>query len=123
MFLTKMKEARLKRTTLVKMIQKHKNIHLKYLDAYQFSKNTPLETWIRSNKLSKSKFVISHTSDVLRLLTLWKYGGTYLDLDVIVIKNLNSTNYACPESQNIVNGAIFSLDKQRGKEIVSLCIE
>lgn len=123
MFLTKTKEVRLNHTLLVKSLQKHSNVRFKYLNAYEFSKNTPLEAWILSDKLAESKFLISHTSDVLRYLTLWKFGGTYLDLDVIVVKNFNLTNYACPEDEKIINSAILNLDKVRGREIASLCIE
>jgi lactosylceramide 4-alpha-galactosyltransferase len=50
-----------------------------------FSK-TPLEKWDFGAAMASSSWPTEHSSDILRLLTLWKYGGTYLDLDVIILK-------------------------------------
>ena len=88
-----------------------------------YSKDTPLEAWLRSGKLEKSGFRLTHTSDVLRFLTLWKYGGLYLDLDVIVVKSLRSNNFACIEQGDYVNAAILGLDTSLGKKVASLCLE
>lgn len=65
--------------------------------------------------MQASKFVVSHTSDVLRYLMLWRYGGTYLDTDVIVRKKLDSVppNFACQDVANHVNGAILNFDNSR----------
>lgn len=41
-----------------------------------------------NGRIELSKYARSHASDVLRYLTLYKYGGIYLDLDVIVVKSL-----------------------------------
>jgi lactosylceramide 4-alpha-galactosyltransferase len=56
---------------------------------------------------------VAHLSDVLRLLTLWKYGGTYLDLDVIVQKQLDSIpeNYVGMEFANSVCNCVINVDK------------
>jgi mannosyltransferase OCH1-like enzyme len=29
---------------------------------------------------------VVHASDILRYITLWKYGGTYLDMDFVIRK-------------------------------------
>lgn len=81
----------------------------------EFSAKTPLEDFVRSGLLQKAKFVVSHTSDVLRLLVLWKYGGTYLDMDMIVKKPVDSvpSNYACNEIGNALNGAILNLEQSK----------
>lgn len=39
--------------------------------------------------MEKSTAPIVHMSDVLRFVTLWRYGGIYLDLDVIVLRNFD----------------------------------
>ncbi|GLG95320.1 uncharacterized protein GBIM_02311 [Gryllus bimaculatus] len=44
---------------------------------------TPLQGWLASGALRASRWPVVHASDVLRFLLLWKYGGTYLDLDVL----------------------------------------
>lgn len=62
------------------------NINFNYLNLTQYAKGTPLEEFMMSGKLESSSYVISHTSDVLRYLSLWKFGGTYLDLDTVMLK-------------------------------------
>ncbi len=37
------------------------------------------------------RYLVSHASDVLRFLLLWRYGGTYLDMDQIFVKALPTT--------------------------------
>jgi hypothetical protein len=43
---------------------------------------------------------VVHASDVLRYLTLWKYGGTYLDMDFVIRKWVHNirlqTSAICP---------------------------
>lgn len=123
LFLTQAKEVYLNKTLLVVSLLQYENIYFKFLNLRDFSKGTPLESFILSEKLQTSKFVLSHTSDVVRYLILWKYGGTYLDLDVIVVKHVDLSNYACSEDEYYVNGAILNFDTKRGREIASLCIE
>jgi lactosylceramide 4-alpha-galactosyltransferase len=97
------------------------NIHLNRLDLRELSTGSPLEGFIESDRLHDSKFIVSHSSDVLRLLMLWKYGGTYLDLDVIVRKRLDSvkTNFVCDDVGNIVNGAVMNfVNTKAGRVLV-----
>lgn len=120
MFVSKTRFVRLKHSLLIDMLTKYQNVHFKYLRIEHFAKNTPLESWFRAEELAKSKYEIAHTADILRLLTLWKYGGTYLDLDVIVAKGVKMTNFACAEDNKVVNNAILSLDKRNGKKIAAM---
>lgn len=99
----------------LKIVLSFSNVNVNFLDLHEFAKNSPLETFIESGKLQSAKFVVSHTSDVLRLLVLWKYGGHYLDSDVIVKKNLDSlpSNSACDDTYETVNGAVLNLDHSK----------
>ena len=38
--------------------------------------------------MKASSYKVVHTSDVLRLLLIYLYGGLYLDLDYVVINDL-----------------------------------
>ncbi|XP_077490337.1 lactosylceramide 4-alpha-galactosyltransferase-like [Amblyomma americanum] len=51
---------------------------------------TPLESWYRSRNWTRGPYGIEDLSDGIRLAVLWKRGGTYLDLDVIVLKDLSA---------------------------------
>lgn len=115
----------LQMTPELKSVMTYPNVFIYYLDVKEFSASTPMEEFIRSKKLAKSNFKIEHTSDVLRLLVLWKYGGTYLDTDMIVKKSFEAVkpNFACVQDEFYVNGAILSFDQMKGKHLSSLFME
>ena len=62
------------------------NVHLWKLDIKRHFSKTPLEKWDFQAAIKSSLWPKEHSSDVLRILTLWKYGGTYLDLDFVILK-------------------------------------
>lgn len=119
-FLTPQYHVKLNSTSLTDILQDLKNIHFVYLNIKNFSKNTPLEQWVETDKLSNSKYVVSHTSDILRYLVLYKYPGLYLDMDVITTypsSQINSSNFACAESTKYLNGAVLKLTDITGRKI------
>lgn len=97
----------------------YSNVHLTYSNIKDFSKNSPLEAWFRRGAVLKSDHIVEHESDILRILALWKYGGTYFDLDVVVKKPVNSigSNFACIEDGGLINSAVLNLDSKLGKSI------
>ncbi|KAG8306134.1 hypothetical protein J6590_055107 [Homalodisca vitripennis] len=62
------------------------NVRLRHLPMDLYFQDSPLAEWYSSGILRTSRWPRSHASDILRYLTLWKFGGIYLDLDVVVIK-------------------------------------
>lgn len=73
-------------SAVVKQLLTYDNVRVMHLDFEKYVVGTPLEAWYRGGALKRSRWPRSHASDVLRFLTLWKYGGTYLDLDVVVTR-------------------------------------
>lgn len=73
-------------STVINTLNTYRNINLRYIDFKRYSDKTPLQDFVRSNTIFTSHWPVSHTSDLLRFLTLWKFGGTYLDLDVVLMK-------------------------------------
>ena len=61
------------------------------------SKLAPL--W-QENLIQTSTYLVSHLSDVLRFLILHNFGGTYLDLDALILQKLPeaSKNFVGRES-------------------------
>lgn len=103
----------------------YKNVRILHLDYSKYTNNTPLEDLYKYGKIESSSFPQSHASDVLRYLTLFKYGGIYLDLDVIVVKSLEDLepNYAGVESEwnvaaGILNFAPYGLGKYYARQCV-----
>jgi hypothetical protein len=62
------------------------NVRIWKLVISDYIKGTPLETWDVMGKILSSRWPLSHASDILRFITLWKYGGTYLDMDFVFRK-------------------------------------
>ncbi|TRY75690.1 hypothetical protein TCAL_04785 [Tigriopus californicus] len=78
---------------------------------------TPLEHWWREEfQFTTSIWRTIHLSDVTRLAFLWKYGGLYLDLDVIVLQPLLdlSSNFIGIQhfsSEDGVNTAVMRFER------------
>jgi hypothetical protein len=70
----------------VKQMLSYSNVRIWKLDISEYIKGTPLENWDFMGKVKSSRWPIVHSGDILRYLTLWKYGGTYLDLDFVILK-------------------------------------
>lgn len=51
-------------------------------------------------------------SDFLRILTLWRWGGTYMDLDVVMKKSLANVtqNFAGAESENMIANGVMNYE-------------
>lgn len=47
---------------------------------------SPIQDLYQTKKLETSSYPIEHTSDAFRFALLWKFGGTYCDLDVVTIR-------------------------------------
>jgi lactosylceramide 4-alpha-galactosyltransferase len=71
---------------VVSQLLSYPNIHVRRLHFEKYFTGSPLEEWYKGGALKASRWPQSHASDVLRFLTLWKYGGTYMDLDVVVTR-------------------------------------
>ncbi|KAL3523024.1 hypothetical protein ACH5RR_015858 [Cinchona calisaya] len=63
----------------------------------------------------KTKYYATHYSELIRLAALYKYGGIYLDSDVIVLKQLLSLNSTVgledEQNENALNGAVMAFIK------------
>lgn len=81
-------------------LQMYGNIKFFRIHVAKYSKGTPLETLLSKGTLNKSRWRVLHSADVLRFLTLYKFGGVYLDLDVIVAKSFDelAKNWVARES-------------------------
>jgi len=53
-------------------------------------RDTPLETLLfdKERGILRSQFPLAQRSDLVRVALLWKLGGIYLDLDVVVLRPL-----------------------------------
>lgn len=57
-------------------------------DFNEMVKDTPLEHVLP--ELERNKAVVMHASDMLRQIVVFKYGGMYLDLDFVIMKDMST---------------------------------
>uniref|UniRef100_A0A8D9AN34 Lactosylceramide 4-alpha-galactosyltransferase n=1 Tax=Cacopsylla melanoneura TaxID=428564 RepID=A0A8D9AN34_9HEMI len=97
---------------VIQRLYEYKNVEIVQVNLDRLFQNTPVQNFYIEDKISTSLWPFHHMSDILRLLVLYKYGGTYMDLDIVVIKSLeNLHNYAGAESDTDVGSAIINIDK------------
>ncbi|XP_037040179.1 lactosylceramide 4-alpha-galactosyltransferase-like isoform X2 [Bradysia coprophila] len=109
----------------LRALESYPNVHLRNVNLWTYAHDTPISSFIDNGQLFKSKFLNSHTSDFLRYLSLYKWGGTYLDLDVIVKKSFDEIepNYAGAENLETVAAGLINFDyKDVGHKIAKLCL-
>ncbi len=76
--------------TTMKSLRNYSNIHIININLGQYFFGTPLEHWYFCTTWNYGEYAVSHLSDALRFLTIYKYGGYYFDLDVIQLRSSQS---------------------------------
>lgn len=110
---------------LLDALHAYPNVHFRFVNLSTYAQNTPLDEWMRSGEIFRSKYMNSHLSDIMRYLTLFKYGGTYLDLDVVVLKSFvdMQPNYAGAESARWVAAGVMNFEPDgHGHELAEMCV-
>lgn len=62
------------------------NVYVVPLSMEEALDGTPVTSLYRSGKLENSLYPVVHASDILRLAILWRFGGTYCDMDILFIR-------------------------------------
>lgn len=81
----------------------YSNIQISYLNETKYFHNTPLQYWYDQGEWQKSPYKVVHLSDYARMLSLYKGGGLYLDMDVITLRPLDTEklwNFLVLEDKN-----------------------
>ncbi|XP_051874901.1 lactosylceramide 4-alpha-galactosyltransferase-like [Pristis pectinata] len=87
------------------------NVTLLPLNLEELFTKTPLLDWYKKTDPEKEKYWVHVLSDACRIALLWKYGGIYLDTDVISLKPLEFINFTCEQSDNYANGAALGFSR------------
>ncbi|XP_038673519.1 lactosylceramide 4-alpha-galactosyltransferase-like [Scyliorhinus canicula] len=93
------------------MLSSMKNIILLPLNLRTLFENTPLNVWYQKVDPNLEQYWIHVLSDACRIALLWKYGGIYLDTDIISLKPLTFTNFICAQQENLANGAALGFSQ------------
>ncbi|XP_022834154.1 lactosylceramide 4-alpha-galactosyltransferase-like [Spodoptera litura] len=96
----------------LKKIQRFRNIKLLRVHLPEYSNGTVVESLLLNN-LKNSIFPEQHTADIVKILTLNKYGGVAIDTNMIVLKTLSSLppNWILKENEIYVAPGIMGFAK------------
>ena len=78
-------------TLWMSVLKNYSNINVTFIDAGEYFNATPMEDWYRKGIWRSSQHSTEHFSDYIRMLTAFKEGGHYLDLDFITFKPFNDS--------------------------------
>lgn len=113
----------LKKSCLANLLQ-FDNIKAARVHIDMYAKGTPIEPILLD--LEESKYPIQHSSDILRILTLNKWGGIYLDTDMIVVKSLDELppNWVAKQNDFSFASGILSFAKDEvGRNVTRRILE
>ncbi len=108
-------------TMLKKILQQYNNINVIFLNETLYFKKTVLENWYNERIWEKSPHKCVHLSEFLRLVSLFKGGGLFIDIDTVVtLRPLNklklwnffvksSATHELIDSSHITSSEIFHL--------------
>ncbi|XP_072331049.1 lactosylceramide 4-alpha-galactosyltransferase-like [Scyliorhinus torazame] len=99
-----------------------KNVVIMPLNLEELFNNTRLAGWYKKVDYTKEMYWIHVLSDACRIALLWKYGGVYLDTDIISLKPLKLHNFSfiCSQSKNYANGAALGFNHNH--PFANMCI-
>ncbi|XP_053675805.1 lactosylceramide 4-alpha-galactosyltransferase-like [Anopheles nili] len=97
----------------IHVLSSFSNVHFRWLDLNQFATGTPVEHVIKSNRLHEKPNGAEYLSEILRLVLLYRFGGIYLDLDVVSLKPLNfsNPNFFGAESEKLAGSSVMGLEQ------------
>lgn len=100
---------------LFEALASYENIRWLNLNLSTYAAETPVAEWLHptaaDSPLFHSDYFVEHTADLLRLVSLYRWGGMYMDLDFVVRRRLDDAVAApnfCGEELNgtIANGLL-----------------
>jgi hypothetical protein len=65
------------------------NVAVFLVDNGNYFSGSPLQKWYENGEWRDSRFRTAHLSDYIRLVSLYRHGGLYMDLDYVVLKPLD----------------------------------
>lgn len=109
---------------MLEQLMSYENVEVRRVRVEDYIRNTPLERWYERGILKTSHWPRSHMSDIMRFLTLWRFGGIYLDLDVVVTASLEDlTDFAGAEDWDDIAAGVIGFGATRlGRRVADACI-
>lgn len=71
-------------SSIMHSLRFYRNIYFRRVNYQNYGLSSPAEDLLESDQIFLSNFLTETLSDILRFVTLYRFGGIYLDTDVIV---------------------------------------
>ncbi|XP_018429538.1 PREDICTED: alpha-1,4-N-acetylglucosaminyltransferase-like, partial [Nanorana parkeri] len=85
------------------------NVYLFPLRMDQLFNNTPIKSWFDKVDPRKEIYWTHVSSDACRFAMMWKYGGIYMDTDVISLRPVPEDHFLADETSTSTSSAVFGL--------------
>ncbi|XP_043557634.1 lactosylceramide 4-alpha-galactosyltransferase-like isoform X1 [Chiloscyllium plagiosum] len=105
----------------ISLLSSFENVIILPLNPKELFNNTPLAGWYEKVDPNLEQYWFHVLSDGCRIALLWKFGGIYLDTDIISIKPLEFQNFICAQSSNYANGAALGFN--RSHSFIRKCLK
>ncbi|XP_066207216.1 alpha-1,4-N-acetylglucosaminyltransferase [Saccopteryx leptura] len=83
------------------------NVFLFPLDMKRLFEDTPLFSWYTQINASAERNWLHVSSDASRLAIIWKYGGIYMDTDVISVRPIPEENFLAAQASQYSSNGVF----------------
>lgn len=97
------------------ILAKFPNVEIIHEDLTQHFLDTPLEQILLDGTFDQSNFSFQHMADALRIVLLYKYGGIYIDMDVVILRSLaclrNTAGQVVSWGQSGLENGLLVFDK------------
>lgn len=115
----------LKYSPLIDALLSYQNVFFDSTNVKKLSIGSPMEELFKDEKLNSSKYHLEHLTDAMKLLVLWKYGGTYIDADIIVRRSFDTvpSNFVCRHNAEFANGVMGFNHEKDGRELLEILMK
>lgn len=109
------------RTINFTALNPYDNIHLYRIHVKKFADGTPFHDFFISSALDNSLHPVYHSTEILKYLALHKWGGVYLDTNMIVSKPFDDLplNWIARENEDDLGTAAMALTKNNVGKLIS----
>ncbi|CAK1547406.1 unnamed protein product [Leptosia nina] len=97
----------------LKVLMKIPNVKFARVNIEEYSMGTPAEGFVSSGALNDTACPIMLTEGLVKYLTLYKFGGIFMEKDIIVTKSLSSLprNWVPKQNEFSIGSGILALSK------------
>nr|XP_033813562.1 alpha-1,4-N-acetylglucosaminyltransferase-like [Geotrypetes seraphini] len=95
----------------IPLLSSIENIHILPLNFEKIFKDTPLLPWYQKVNPAKEFYWTHVSADGFRLAMVWKYGGIYMDTDIITIRPIPEVNFLAAEGSKDCSNGVFGFER------------